>query len=217
MAFVVHDLKNPVNTIDLQAQTILRDRTVPPAVKESARSIRAESRQLNRMILNLLDVAKADEGQLAPHVAAIALGPLADAVVEELRIMAQARKVGIECALEAPEAHADEDLLRRVITNLVENAIRYAPPDTSVTIESRRVDGGTEVRVRDHGRGVPAEAREKIFDPFAQGHDDAPLSRDNRGLGLAFCKRAAEAHGGRIRVEDASPGARFCVVFPDDR
>jgi signal transduction histidine kinase len=221
MAFVVHDLKNPVNAMDLQAQLLLREQNLSPTGRESARQIRNEARQLTRMIVNLLDVAKADEGQLVAHRKRVALGPLVAAVVSELQPAAEMCSVSLRSALETEDVFADEDLLRRTLTNLVENAVRYAPPETEVVISAARAthDGAsaTELRVNDAGGGVPESMRERIFEPFVQVESGGALgARTSRGLGLAFCKLAALAHGGAISVEDAAPGTLFRMRLPDD-
>jgi len=217
-AFVVHDLKNPVNSMDLHAQVVLRDKTLPDPVREAVARIRAEARQLNRMILNLLDLSKADEGRLTPMTAELDFGRLAQEVVAELEVTARSRKVTLRTLIGAGGVRADEDLLRRVLTNLVENAIRYAPPGSTVTVTSAKVADDTELRVADAGTGIPPEMREKVFDPFVQvdANPGRVVTRGGRGLGLTFCKLAVEAHRGRIWIEDAAPGAVFCVRLPND-
>jgi two-component system sensor histidine kinase/response regulator len=215
MAFVVHDLKNPVNTLDLHAQLLQRNPGLPPSARDSVQQIRDEARQLNRLLLNLLDVSKADEGKLIPQKCAAALAPLVDSVVHELGALARARKVRLPVSLLASTATADSELLRRLLVNLVENAIRHAPGGSSVTISSQSKAGATELWVRDEGKGVSPELRERIFEPFVQL--DAGLGAVNgggRGLGLTFCRLVAEAHGGAIWVEDAAPGALFRVRLP---
>jgi two-component system, sensor histidine kinase and response regulator len=215
MAFIVHDLKNPVSSMDLHAQVLLHDRGLAAKSRESANEIRTEARQLNRMILNLLDLAKADGGQLAPRRSDLKLGTLVDEVLAELAPKAQGRKVTLRSAIEPDRIHADEDLLRRTLTNLVENAIRHAPPETSVRVTAAKLASGTELRVVDAGSGVPEGMRERVFEPFVQMQSgEHPVARDNRGLGLTFCKLAVEAHGGRIWVENAAPGAVFCLRLP---
>ena len=215
-AFVVHDLKNPVNAMDLHAQVLLREKTLTASAHDSATQIRKEARQLTRMILNLLDVSKADEGQLAPQRSEIELGGLVAEVILELGAAADDRDVRVASSIDTLLIHADEDLLRRTLTNVIENAIRHAPADTSVTVEANRIDGSTHLRVSDAGTGIPSSMRERIFGAFVQV--DAGERVDghrSRGLGLTFCKLAVEAHGGRIWVEDAAPGAVFCVSVPD--
>ncbi len=217
MAFVVHDLKNPVNSMDLHAQLVLRDPALPEDARQSVAQIRTEARQLNRMILNLLDISKADEGRLTAERSDVDLAGLHAEVAAELEANARARAVTLQARLEATSLRADVDLLRRALTNLVENAVRHAPAGTSVTVSSARVDGGTEIHVSDAGPGVAPDMRDTIFEPFVQlSGADLPPTRAGRGLGLAFCKLAVEAHGGRLWVGDASPGARFSVRIPDE-
>ncbi len=217
MAFVVHDLKNPVNTMDLHAQLMLREKGLPPGARESASQIRTEARQLTRMIVNLLDLSKADEGQLSPRRKKLDPRVLVEEVRAELALAAQAKNVALRSTVETDHIVADEDLLKRTLTNLVENAIRYAPANTAVEISISRDGEETELRVVDRGPGIPAEMKTKIFEPFVQienGHRIA--GRTSRGLGLSFCKVAIELHGGRIWVEDGDPGTVFCLRVPDE-
>ncbi len=214
-AFLVHDLKNPVNAMDLHAQLLLRDPSLGEGARKSASQVRAEARRLNRMILNLLDVAKGDEGKLEVRPVDVRLDALVADVFTELGPGAAARSVRLEGPSGGDSLRADEELLRRVITNLVENAVRHAPSGTSVRVRSAAVDGAVELRIADSGPGIPPAMRERVFDPFVQAEAAPELqSRAGRGLGLAFCKLAIEAHGGRIWIEDAAPGAVFCVRLP---
>ena len=216
-SFVVHDLKNPVNAIDLHAQLLCRDKELSPDARESAASIRAETRRLMRLITNLLDISKSEEGQLVPNKAPVAWRPLVMEVLEAFGAQAQARNVRLEAALTLETIHVDRDLFQRVLENLVENAIRHAPQKSVVRIEDGRPQGEIEIRVADSGSGVPPDQRERIFDRFVQIESVTQLaSRSGRGLGLTFCKSAVEAHGGRIWVEDGTPGAVFCMRLPND-
>lgn len=214
-AFVVHDLKNPVNVMDLHAQVLLREKGLPASARESASRIRAEARQLNRMILNLLDLSKADEGKLIPNLSTVDLRATVEEMFAELDARASSRKIVLHAAIEVDRVIADADLLRRILTNLVDNAIRYAPEGSTVEVSTAASPAGTEIRVADEGAGIPREKREKIFDPFVQIESGAESSvRSGRGLGLAFCKLAVEAHGGSIGVEDGGPRTVFRVMFP---
>jgi two-component system sensor histidine kinase/response regulator len=216
MAFVVHDLKNPVNAMDLHAQLLTRDRTLSESARESATQIRSTARQLNRMILNLLDISKADEGKLTAKRNDIDLRALIAAIAGEMAAVAGDRSLTFETTVDVDRVVADEDLLRRTVGNLVENAIRHAPRGTAVRVLASRVEGAIELRVADAGTGVPLAMHESIFDPFVQLEGKGlPSSRSGRGLGLTFCRLAVEAHGGRIWIEDANPGAVFVVRIPD--
>jgi two-component system, sensor histidine kinase and response regulator len=217
MAFVVHDLKSPVNAIDLHAQLLLRDKTLRGDAKDSVTRIRAEARQLNRMVLNLLDLSKGDEGKLSPKYTSVNAPELIKEVLAELEALARYRTVHLENPAACETLRADEDLLRRMLTNLVENAVRHAPRETTVTVTLESTPAGAELRVIDRGTGIPEGMREQVFEPFKQLEGGAlPSSRSGRGLGLTFCKLVAEAHHGRIWVEDAAPGAVFCVGLPHE-
>jgi signal transduction histidine kinase len=109
---------------------------------------------------------------------------------------------------------ADRELTRRLLQNLVHNAVKHAPENTAVRIEAGVDTDGLVVRVIDKGPGVPRDELESIFDRFRTLQDD-PARSGSHGLGLAFCRMAAEAQGGRIWVEDREGhGASFCVRIP---
>jgi two-component system, sensor histidine kinase and response regulator len=212
-AFLVHDLKNPVHAIELLTQRILRNPGADERSRDSATKIHGETRGLMRMLTNLLDIGKADEGQLAPQRKPIDIAELVRGATEELQAAAAAAELALVSHIDAGELHADRDLLHRVLANLVENAIRHAPNGSTIEISARRASGGVEFRVRDAGPGVPEAQRERVFERFVSSGDGATLT--NRGLGLAFCKVAVEAHGGRIWIEGATPGAVFCLRIDD--
>ncbi len=215
IAFIVHDLKGPVSSVSLHAQVVMRETRVTAEVRESAAQIQAEARHLNRMILNILDVSKAAAGRLSPERSEVDVSALVADVVAELDVSTRARDVTIRTLLDVPSIRADKELLRRVIANLLENATRHAPRGSEVTVATTPGAGGTELRVADHGVGIPPGMRERVFDAFVQVEGDGrPYAGGGRGLGLTFCRLAALAHGGRIWVDDAAPGAAFCVSFP---
>lgn len=216
-AFVVHDLKNPVNSMDLHAQLLLRYRDLPPRAQKSVQHIRDEARSLLRMVLNLLDISKSEEGQMVPRHGEVDLEALTAEVLDALDIKAQAGGVKLERSVGVRALRADGDLLRRVIENLLENAIRHAPEGTPVRLTAVSHESAIEIRVADAGPGLAPELRDKVFERFVQiESSERVLTRTGRGLGLTFCKLAVEAHGGSIWVEDGNPGAVFCVRLPND-
>ena len=213
VAFLVHDLKNPVGAIDLHAQRLLRDPGITERSRDAAVTIREETRALTRMIMTLLDVAKADEGCLVPVRGDVDPSSLVREVFDELALRAAAANVTLASDVSAPALHADPDLAQRILANLVDNALRYAPEGSHLHVDIARSGDGVDLRVRDQGPGIPEHQRERVFQRF----ESSQGTRTNRGLGLAFCKLAIEAHGGRIWIEDAAPGAVFCLRFPDAR
>ncbi len=212
-AFLVHDLKNPVNAIELHGQRILRDPAGSERARDAASKIQAETRALLRMISNLLDLSKADEGQLLPVKERVDLDGLIESIAIDMSPRATAANVSLLHKSTALEIFADPALARRILENLVDNAIRHAPESSSIRVSAARSDAGVEVRIADTGTGIPEALRETIFDRFVQAGTES--SRTGHGLGLAFCKLAVEAHGGRIWIEDAAPGAVFCLEWPD--
>jgi len=209
-SFVVHDLKNPVNSIELQAERLLRDPAATERTRSVGNAIREETRALLRMILNLLDLSRGDEGLLVPAYQDIPIAQLVSGVVVDFQIAAVAHHVALVSDVDIERmVRADPALMTRVLANLIENALRHCPENGTVRVAASLADDAVTIRVADTGPGVPEALRSRVFDRF----ESSGGSR-NRGLGLAFCKLAIEAHGGSIWVEDAAPGAVFCVRFP---
>jgi signal transduction histidine kinase len=214
-AFIVHDLKNPASAMDLHAQLILRDPQLSPRARESALRIRDEVRHLVRLIMNLLDISKSEQNQLVPRMGRVDLEAVMREVTAGLELKARSNNVTLLRELKVSELRADADLLRRVLENLVDNALRHAPEGSVVSVTSQDTPQGVEIRVRDTGAGVAHTLREKVFEPFIQlEHGARTVTRSGRGLGLAFCKVTIQAHGGAIWIEDAQPGSVFCVRLP---
>jgi two-component system sensor histidine kinase/response regulator len=214
-AFVVHDLKNPVNSLDLHAQLLLRDKELSVRSRNSVQHIRDEARSLLRLVLNLLDISKSEEGQLAPRRTLVDLDALAGEVLEALAVRAQSVRVQLVCELQASHVNADPDLLRRVLENLLDNALRHAPEGSTIRLVSTARDAAIEIRVADEGKGISADMRGKVFERFVQLElGETVVTRTGRGLGLTFCKLAVESHGGHVWIEDANPGAIFCMSIP---
>ena len=213
-SFLVHDLKNPVTGMAMAADLIAHDTAASTRTREAAGRIRSHADSLQHIIMNLLDLSKGDEGRLVAVRKPLHLPVLVRDVARAFEVQAAAGDVRIATELEVDLIEADETLLRRILENLVENAIRHAPRGSAVTISARREESRVVVRVADAGAGVAPALREKIFDRYYRGADERG-NRVGRGLGLAFCKVAIEAHGGTIAVADTSPGATFVVEIPD--
>jgi signal transduction histidine kinase len=117
--------------------------------------------------------------------------------------------------LAVPTWKLDEELMRRVLQNLVDNCIKYGPAGGTIDIDAASAPNKLAISVRDQGHGVPEDLRERIFEKYARiEREPSGRHRDSRGLGLRFCRLAVEAHGGRIWVEDNRPGAIFRVELP---
>jgi two-component system, sensor histidine kinase and response regulator len=216
---LVHDLKNPLTSIIVSVGLLARDPALPEKVRKSARLIARGAGSLNTLVSNMLDINTHEDGALVPKKSQFDLSE----VVQEVASFMEQRATELGYTLEAGMARgaqpvfADRDLIRRVIENLTDNAIKYTPAGTRIQLETMTSAGDVaELRVRDDGPGVPTASRARIFEKYAQLDDpDAPALRSGRGLGLAFCRLAVELHRGRIWVEDNAPrGACFCVQIP---
>ena len=216
LEFLVHDLKNPLGTIltNLRlARPRLADSTVTKLVDDAMQA----AERLERMVMNLLDISLLDAGQLALKLIEIRLEDLVDEAIAAVRPMAAAR--GVTIRLDLGDAgrrvvRVDFDLLTRVLINLLENALRHSPSEGVVRVEIEDSEGsGPTLLVSDQGAGVPEAWRTRIFDAFVQRGADGPR-RVGRGLGLAFAKLVADAHGCQIGVRPNEPrGSQFYLDF----
>lgn len=215
MDFVVHDLKNPATTMDLHAQLLHRDTTLSEQARRSVTAIRGEARLLMRMITNLLDISRSESGMLVPRLERLDASAIVGDILGMFAARARDKNVALGSNVAALFIRADADLVRRVLENLIDNALRHAPDGSAISVDARVVGDGVELRVVDRGSGIPEALRERVFERFAQL--GAPGGqRVGYGLGLAFCKHAIELLGGTIWVEDGAPGAVFCLRLQRD-
>ena len=212
---LVHDLKNPLAAV--LGNLELMERKVDEPVLRLVRRSKAAAWRMHQMILNLLDIGQLEEGRLVLHPEAVDAATLALKASQEMEGGATQRGVRIE--VEASEATAvlrgDGAVLRRVMDNLLSNAIEHSPQGGVVRLAVSLCDEGIEIAVSDQGPGVPPEFRERIFEKFQRIENRNSVPGANRGLGLTFCRLAVEAHGGLVWVDDEpSGGAVFRVLLP---
>lgn len=212
---LVHDLKNPLAAV--LGNLELMERKADESVLHLVRRSKAAAWRMHQMILNLLDIGQLEEGKLVLHPESLDAGSLARKACQEMEGGAAQR--GIRLEIVADEAAAvlkgDAAVLRRVLDNLVSNAIEHSPQGGIVRVAVTLCDEGIEIAVSDQGPGVPPEFREKIFEKFQRVESRQSMPGSNRGLGLTFCRLAVEAHGGTIWVDDAPEhGAMFRALLP---
>ena len=143
----------------------------------------------------------------------VRLDELVHDAVEAMQPSADAGSVAVRADLSAPlhPSVGNHEQLQRVLFNLIQNAIRHTPADGSVVVRAEPAGDGVEIEVADTGAGIAADDRDRIFEPFFRGGEDAARSSNGAGLGLAISRAIVEAHGGRIWLEDADTGT--CVRF----
>jgi len=215
---IVHDMRSPLTVALSGAQFLAADEQLPIRDRQIVDQIILAAKRLNRMVRDLLDVGRSESGRLQPIEDGTPLQMLADQVASSLRAGAIEHRLRfVSNFTERDEARIDADLIRRIVNNLAENAFKYAPRETEVTVEmSLRPGPLLRIDVTDQGPGIPLEERERIFDAsYRLERDHQVDTRGSYGLGLRFCRAAADAMGGKVWVEDNGPvGARFVAELP---
>ena len=214
---IVHDLQNPLAGIAAFLKVLEPSEHLSPSVREALQEALRRCHDLSQMILNVLQVSRAEEGKLATYIEDIDLSRVASESASAFRLAAEIE--GRTVVVEAPASatlRTDQSLVRRILYNLIRNALRHTPKGTHVIV---RVERSAPARLRlsviDDGPGIAPEVRPLLFERFgAPALRQAGLRVDS-GLGLAFCKAATEALGATIRVENAGPrGSAFIIDFP---
>lgn len=208
---IVHDLRSPLNAVvgGLSIATeLLKPETVPDLVRQALEvSFRACKRLLN-LVDSMLDIARLEAGEMKLKSTPLALHRVVGDVLQDMVALANDQGVMLLNAIpdDLPQVLGDEDKVGRILLNLVDNALKFSPTGGKVVVTSQP-NGAQEtiVQVMDEGPGIPDDYRERIFDRFVQVKDQVGRRRGT-GLGLAFCKLAVEAHGGRIWVENRPGG-----------
>jgi two-component system OmpR family sensor kinase len=214
MANVSHDLKTPLTSIQGYSQAIIDGTAQDPT--EAAAIIYDEAGRLNRMVIELTDLARIQAGRLSMQTAAIDMGQVAAAISQRLSVVAQKKGVALHVQAEAmPVIAGDGDRLAQVLTNLLSNAIKYTPSGGTVWLTTRVNNGGVEVIVKDTGIGIPEEDLPRVFERFYQV-DKARGPKRGTGLGLAITAEIVQAHGGKITVSSAGrgQGTTFTIWLP---
>ncbi|MFW6201820.1 MAG: PAS domain S-box protein [Gemmatimonadota bacterium] len=211
---VSHDLRSPLNAVGLAVRQLL-DSTPADEQKEAVRRrlsiIRRSAARMNRLVDDLLDVMRLEAGEISIDARPCAVEDLIGEILETMAPRALEKSVRLDAdPMNEPVAVlADRDRILQVLSNLVENAIKFTPEGGRVTIGAERRDAEVRIQVSDTGIGMSAEEVANVFDRFWQARR---ADRGGAGLGLAICKGIVEAHGGRIRVE-SEPGEGSTFSF----
>ncbi|MDM8540303.1 hybrid sensor histidine kinase/response regulator [Desulfococcaceae bacterium HSG9] len=216
---IVHDMKNPLNIILGYADLLQINEAVSadPQASKYITSVIKSGRTMLEMVMQMLDIARLESGQMNLKIENIAVAEIVNEAADNMRpLLKEASVVLKRCLPEnIAELRADRKLLRRILANIIGNAIHYAPQDTAVTLSAVRQDQDILIEITDQGPGIPSEYHEAIFEKFTQGKKDAARHRHSTGLGLAFCKMATEALGGSIGVESqVDKGSTFWLRLP---
>lgn len=216
LSSVSHDLRTPLAAIK-DIATALRQRDVAwdsATGQQMLDTLSEEADRLNRLVGNLLDMSRIEGGALNPARAWEDLGDIVGGVLARIGRQLQGRKVHVNNLADLPPVWVNAALIDQVITNLIENALKYTSEGASITIGAEARGANVWLQVVDQGPGIATEALPHIFNKFYRVVGPE-LHADGTGLGLAICKGIVEAHGGRIWAENQpSGGARFVCCLP---
>jgi two-component system sensor histidine kinase/response regulator len=219
---VVHDLKNPLAAIAANAAYLSMAKEMNDDTRDCSSGIARAADNMLRMVHDILDVSRAEEAGLNLKLEEVDFAAMCERATALMSRRAEERRVSLVAETGTGEMRllADPDLIRRVIENLLDNAIRYTPSGGRVSLAVADLEQALCVSVADGGPGIPEQERARIFEKYAQleRKDDKAQKRFGRGIGLSFVKMVVDAHRGQIRVLDNAPrGARFEVVLPKER
>jgi signal transduction histidine kinase len=216
IAAVSHDLRTPLSTLQLLTQALEDQLVDPDTARRYVRTMGAHVRTLGTLIDDLFELACLDAGEVAWSTGAVDLAELVGEACELARPASDAAGVALMTDLppDLAPAEANPDKLRRVLLNLLQNAIHHTPPDGAIAIRAAATNGAVEVEVADTGTGIAAEDRPHVFDPFYRGGGEAARTRPGSGLGLAIARAIVEAHGGRIWLASAAEGTQVHFTLP---
>jgi K+-sensing histidine kinase KdpD len=228
---VTHDLRTPLTSIKASVTTLLDDlnsRIRDPGLaaldlegrREMLEVIDEESDRLNRFIEGLVELARIEAGEMHLRRRWGSMEEIVTTALERAAPLTRSHEVRVSLDNELPTVRVDARAVAEVVYTLVDNAAKYSPAGTLITVTAQSIEGRTiQLSVEDEGGGVPVELRERVFDKFFRAMrdgDSSPHQPTGTGMGLAIAKGIVEAHGGRIWIEDAEghAGNRVVVVLP---
>jgi NtrC-family two-component system sensor histidine kinase KinB len=236
---IIHDLRSPLTAVigGVQlASDLTKASGDPEAIQRALDTADQSCDRLMSLVDSLLDISRLEAGQMPLQRQPVLLPKLAQSVIQQMQPLAEQQTVTLELKTDAqtPPIDADHELISRVLVNLIDNALKHSPPNSTVTVkiapefsdpQQEKPDTGTDAvgvdgqagpvvrcTVLDSGPGIPLEYRKRVFERFAQ----LGGRRRGKGLGLAFCQLAVQAHGGRIWVDDnpTAQGSAFHFTLP---
>jgi two-component system, OmpR family, phosphate regulon sensor histidine kinase PhoR len=218
VANVSHELKTPLTSISGYTETLLGDGPDPETTRRFLSTILANARRMQRLVDNLLDLARLEAGHWQPEQEPVDIAGVAEDAWDSLGN--NSRTQSIQFVLEVPPdaatVFADTDAIRQVLINLLDNSIRYTPVGGRIVCRSRIDGNGVAISIEDNGSGIVREHLPRVFERFYRA--DASRSRDEggTGLGLAIVKHLVEAHGGRVAAEsERGAGTTITCWFPN--
>jgi signal transduction histidine kinase len=222
LSHVSHELRTPLTCIH-QYVTLLLDGiagAVSPDQSDHLKTVLKSVNQLHAMIRDLLEATRAESGKMRIEPRCVAMGELIRQTLDMMKPIADEKHIGLEIGLDQrlPLVHADPDRVLEVLINLVDNAIKFTPPDGAVMLQANMVEADPDsvyIAVSDTGRGIAPEAKSLIFERLYQDGDAIDNNRSGLGLGLFICREIIKLHQGRIWVSsELGQGSTFTFTLP---
>ena len=217
VANVSHELKTPLTSLSGYAETLVSDEVDPDTARRFLHVILGSARRMQRLVDGLLDLSRIESGGWIPRREAVRIAAAGREVSVSLTDRAATGGISlvVEPGSDAEVIWADPDALRQILTNLVDNALRYTPPGGRVTVRSRRKGDGVEISVSDTGSGITGEHLPRIFERFYRADPGRSREEGGTGLGLAIVKHLVEAHNGSVSAEsELGVGTTIRCWFP---
>jgi two-component system sensor histidine kinase CiaH len=213
---VTHELKTPISILRLNLETMLKFPLEEPDRRRMMQQGVMETERLNELCENILLSSRLESASQVIEHQSIELNTLIQEAADTYHQRMPARNIRIESQVQATLA-GDPLLLRLCLHNLIDNAIKYSPPNTSVTLQTAATPTGFRITVADEGPGIPEGEKEKIFGRFYRSGSERTRKTKGTGLGLYLSRKIAIAHGGTLRVKDNRPqGSIFVLEIPNN-
>lgn len=216
---VAHDLRTPLTVVAAYSKLLLHPRwSLSEETRPMVEAIKRSGEFMLRLVDNILDLEALKSGKVTLHLAATDLVQVVTDLVALQEVVAGLKGISVsfECDLETLQAQVDPSKFEQIVQNLLGNAIKFSPANSSVTVSLSATPDEVQLDVADSGPGITQEDQEKVFEPFAKGAARPTAGEKSTGLGLTIVKRLVEAHGGSIRIESEGrdKGTTFRVRIP---
>ena len=218
--FIVHDLRAPLSNVISALQGIQHfgAKTLDTTVSDFVRMCMISSNRMMTLIQSILDLSRLQSGKMPLQPATLPLQELLESSLELVSVWAKMNRVTVTLQRDpsAESVYADRAVTERILVNLLSNAIKFSKPESTITISAGPYDTDkVALSVTDQGKGIAKEWADKVFDKFEQAEVAESTGRTGTGLGLSFCRLAAEAQGGRIWLEsELNVGTTMTFTLP---